>query len=332
MKIVLHIGIHKTGTSSIQNFCARNTQFLREYDVHYGLRKYLSARNVNFLGAWLAQERYMEVKEFVEDVCEKAKHSDMNCLLLSGESFFAMNTFFPRLGAVSGEEYWSKEKSRVVALASMLASHEVEVVCYVRRQDLFVESLYNQMVKQPGGLACTIDQFLEYTHYTLDFYRHLEVWAQNFGESALKVRVFDPKTDIVADFLDLALGISEIPEGATTGVHVNERLSSEVLEFKRDLNGKSMSSVRQLLSYRALVEVSDEMGENRGGCLTNEQQRALSDRYKSGNQALAKRWLGSGESCFSDIPLEELALSTPLTLTPARREEIARSYATPWHG
>lgn len=39
MKIILHIGTHKTGTTSIQAFCVCNATFLSEYGVHYGLQK-----------------------------------------------------------------------------------------------------------------------------------------------------------------------------------------------------------------------------------------------------------------------------------------------------
>ena len=36
MKIILHIGNYKTGTSALQNFLYKNRQKLMEYGIYYG--------------------------------------------------------------------------------------------------------------------------------------------------------------------------------------------------------------------------------------------------------------------------------------------------------
>ena len=327
MKIILHIGIHKTGTTSIQYFCTRNARFLQEFGVHYGLRKNLF-HNVNFIGIWLAQERHEEVKAYFEGVLHEAARSRMNSLLLSGESLFAINRRSPGVDAISGKAYWLREEKSVNALASMLSGHEVEVICYVRRQDVWVESFYNQMIKSRNDIMCSIEEFLQYKYvnYMLDFYRHLEIWAHSFGDSALKLGVFDPKKDVVADFLGLALGISEVPENISSRVHVNERLSSELLEFKRDLNRQQMSRPRRFLSDRAILELSAEFAGNEGPLLTYEQRKRITECYRSGNKALAERWLSEMEYPFEDFPEDGSGSSGSVRLTPTRRKEIESKY------
>lgn len=257
---------------------------------------------------------------------DEAASKGLKTLLLSGEEFYATNTFLPKLGAISGEVYWLQEEKSVNALASILATHTVEVVCYLRRQDLFAESLYNQMVKQPGTiLTCPFEEFLQYVNCALDYYRHLEIWARSFGDAALKVGVFDPKKDMVADFLGLALGISEVSENIVTRIHVNERLAPELLEFKRALNGQQMSPVRRFLSHRAIAELSAEFDESGSSWLTYEQRKRITERYRSGNKVLAERWLRL-ECPFKDISKDDSSSPCSVSLTPARRKEIERKY------
>ena len=182
LELILHIGTHKTATSSIQNFCSRHSALLQECGISYAFDENLSARNSNFLGASLAQGRHAEIAEFIARVCERAACSGLDRVLLSGEALYAMTTFFPQFGATQGDVYWSRESRGVEALASILSNHKVSIVCYLRRQDRFIESLYNQMVKQPKGFSGSVDEFLGLSECMLDYYRHLEVWADRFGD------------------------------------------------------------------------------------------------------------------------------------------------------
>lgn len=326
LEVILHIGTHKTATSSIQNFCSRHSALLQEFGISYAFDENLSARNSNFLGAYLAQGRHAEIAEFIARVCERAACSALDRVLLSGEALYAMTTFFPQFGARQGDDYWSRESRGVEALASILSNHKVSIACYLRRQDRFIESLYNQMVKQPKGFSGSVDEFLGLSECMLDYYRHLEVWADCFGDSALKVHSFERTSNIVSHFLEFPLGITNFPAKIQTGVYTNDGLSRDVLEFKRELNKREMDPVKQLFAYRAVLEVSATIGEGGGDLLTAIQRKKLVEGYSKGNTALANRWMDKGEKLFPNVIEDTPEVPAYSGLTDGRRNEIQEMY------
>ena len=71
--------------------------------------------------------------------------------------------------------------------------------------------------------------------------RAYAAWSDVFGESNCIVRLYEPvKADIVSDFVENVLGIGDIAQFASMNRRANERVSRDVLEFKRQKwNGKA---------------------------------------------------------------------------------------------
>ena len=84
MEIIVHIGTHKTGTSSLQNFFAGNIPALLKHGVHYPLGSY-SGRNVNFLASRLVSGRDREVYSFIEKAKKRAGRKGAEKILISAE-------------------------------------------------------------------------------------------------------------------------------------------------------------------------------------------------------------------------------------------------------
>ena len=326
MKILLHIGTHKTGTSSIQNFCARNQIFLAEHGFYYGLRGDLSARNVNFLGAWLANEKHNLVQGFLDNVIRKAEQANLSQVLLSGESFFAMTTHFSKSETISESEYWILEQKRIESLAKMLNTHETEIVCYLRRQDQFAESLYNQMVKQASGFQGDFEMFLRRISFSLDYFRHIDVWSNCFKNSLIQIRSFHQSPDVVTDFVNHALRIDILPSGYSASSRVNINLSQDLLEFKRELNTKKMSPAEELMAYRAVLVIAKVMGGGNSRLLTHSRRKELLKHHAPGNESLIKLW-HAGKSIFPEISAQDSDERPYAGLMPAKRNEIGEMYA-----
>lgn len=225
MKVFLHIGTPKTGTSSIQQTCARHRDALLAENVMYpnvGNMNRHSILSVPFLDQGVPREFWSkfgrdkaEVDALVhtmwEDLFSAVAISRPDVLVLSGE----------RLINISDFDGIQKKISNLQGITS------VEVLCYLRHP-------YDHYLS-------AAQQVLKASFRTKDFATHrwdeaLNSWAK-IGNLTLKEfnRSLFRKSDIVVDFLDTVAG-KPLPE--VKPVHVNESMSAEAMvivqRFRRD--------------------------------------------------------------------------------------------------
>lgn len=326
MEVILHIGTHKTGSSSVQFFCARNRDRLREHRIYYAINENKSGKNANFVGGNIFKGKHEAVREFIETAVDEATRSGLDRILISGETIYAMNTFYPAFGSGAGGKYWELEANCVGKLAELLHPHDVKIVCYLRRQDLFAESMYSEMLRSANGYAGSVDDFLGETACLFDYYRHLDIWARFFGDAAIRVRAFDPKANIISDFVSFALGIEDVSDWSIFDAKVGVRASYDVLAFKRDLNKQDMSPVRRTFVHRALEKFSVDFPNPRYTWLPRERREALLDGHREGNAMIVNRWLSGCGPLFGPMGSEGEDLLLYPGLSEDRRKEIAKAF------
>lgn len=130
MKIYLHIGTHKTGTTSIQNFASKNTAFLAKYNVVWPTSKLDSYPSQHSYIKNLIKSKQIDVvKDFVAATMKEADSINATAILLSGES----------LGEMNSED--------IELFLSLLKPHEVEVLVNYRNIYDYAISLYSQLLK-----------------------------------------------------------------------------------------------------------------------------------------------------------------------------------------
>jgi hypothetical protein len=316
-RAILHIGTEKTGTTSIQKFLYENriklgangmlfpasAGFISNQNlVVYGKQSpepdlappSLDVNDAEELAAWketFAQEHCSEVLAF------QARHQD-STLIYSAEHLQS------RLTSVA-------EIKRVARLLRPLFD-EVEVVVYLRRQDLYALSAHSTSVrggKREGFSFETINAQGPYYNYRL----LLENWSEVFGEEAIQVRLFEKSRlvghDVVSDFQSVT-SINDLGLDLVSPDSVNEALSFTALCVLREFNkldesdsrllGYSKSDVRSYL-LDAVQGIQDSWGR-----LLPAKSSALAfyDRFKADNQWVADRWLnGAGfDENFKSYP------------------------------
>ena len=263
MRFIIHIGTHKTATSSIQAFCEKNRKLLLDKGICYPVNK-SGSRNHNFLACDIAFGRYAAADSHLKDMVNQARKSNAKTVLISGESFYAMNSFFFKLYQRPCENYWLNERLAVSRLKEFLGEHDVKIVCYLRRQDFFLESIYNQCIKHTPGYSGLIREFKVLMYESLSYYRILSIWAECFGQKNMVVRNYEQavKSSPIIDFVNSALSIESLEEFELNDSHVNERLNRDVLEYKRILNRITLPVYDQIMLMKACQIISQEMGEN----------------------------------------------------------------------
>ena len=208
--LYLHIGTPKTATSSIQKFLAQNREVLESkgYVFPKSQHRYLnvnSRRNGHFLvqkvekreggrDHELEKQYLQEGYDLIVDEFQTYDH-----VILSDESIWYASSY-------SRKDLFADLKKQADA-----NGYRVKIVVYLRRQDTFFLSRWNQGVKQNIGagsvLSCDeyISKTLKKDGKILNYAQKLDQIADIFGMENMVVRRFEPSSwidgSIIHDFM-----------------------------------------------------------------------------------------------------------------------------------
>jgi hypothetical protein len=279
MRVVIHAGIHRTGTTSLQRCLAQN-------------REALVARGFCYPGtevhhqslAWAlkrGQAGAADVEALLGEVPEGAT------AILSGEDF-----------SIHEDLGW---------LAPVAVRHEVRAVLYLRRQDHWLNSWYNQHVKwpfsavksrmDPAAFLATIEDF-----HWLDFERLTGRWRAALGAGRVAAGVVEKGQveDVTADFLD-RLGIAR--DGlAFERSRANDSLPAPMLEIARHLDIYELKHGQRAKLLKALrTGLAERAAGAAPTVFTPEERAGVLARFAASNRAVAREFFGR-EALFLEPP------------------------------
>lgn len=114
---------------------------------------------------------------FFKRLYERARTmSSVDTVLISAEPFY-------RGRMPGGSPYWKRRRDYVSSLKELVCFDDVEVVLVLRRQDEYLESLYNEHVKTTR-YSKDIWSFLSDYKSRFEYGRQIKLWSEYF--SALK--------------------------------------------------------------------------------------------------------------------------------------------------
>jgi hypothetical protein len=263
MKLILHIGTQKTGTTALQQFLYANREPLAACGFHYATPPH-GLREANFVGNALNVGKCRVVNAFLTRHMELALRRGADTILVSAENFYAMSV----LDAMQRREVCANAVERDRALIETLQSlmpegiATTQIVCYFRRPDRYAESLYSQHVKRGIIFAGTFDEFLPIVKPALFYNKYMRAWSDVFGRKNCIVRLYEPvRADIVSDFVRNVVCIENIEQLADSQNRGNERVGRDLLEFKRLKNRTARANERDI--ERTILRLVDEKMELR---------------------------------------------------------------------
>lgn len=242
-KLILHIGAHKTATTTIQRVLAKNRTSLAKYGVWYpAYSELFPSMSDHYAHLDVAKGLMGDSKRFTLEKVEKFfaklragadEMAGIEAVLISAEPFYR--------GKIAGSgNYWDQRQRYIERLERIVPFDDVEVVLVVRRQDNYLESLYNEHVKVTRYSKDIWTFFQDYKS-RFEYKKQIEAWTRYFP--AFDVLTFE---DLVAsgnvthEFLAAATGRRDIVfDGAVTERNVS--LPFDLTEFKRLLNSTPLS-------------------------------------------------------------------------------------------
>ncbi|MAT93918.1 MAG: hypothetical protein CME59_15100 [Halioglobus sp.] len=306
--LILHMGRHKTGTSTLQRYLLQQRAHLRDHGVEasaVGAKKDGRANNLlaracnDEMAAGHAQRR----EEYRADLAaEFAALAPGQRLLVTSEGFQNANP----------------------AHVARLFPRPLQLVVYLREQFSYLLSSYCQIVHNQAVSLDVADYAAR--HFDADYTAFLDAWAAALPDASWTVRVYDRERllggDICRDFMH-AIGLP-FAAADTTGrdADQNPSIGGAILEFKRRLNSTPFGDIiAPKVLYLLLQEVARAHPElNRGVHFPAELAQQLRARYRASNAALARRWFAPGQALFE---YREVAPVDPQMLTAPALQQVA---------
>jgi hypothetical protein len=263
MKLILHIGTPKTGTTALQQFLYANRESLAAYGFHYATAPH-GLPGGNHVANALNLDQNPAVYAFFTKHMDLARRRGAHTILLSGENLSVMSVVhaMPRREVCANAV--ERDHGLIETLKALIPDgiDTSRVVCYFRRPDRYAESLYSQHVKRGIIFDGTFEEFLPIIRPALLYDQHMRSWSDAFGRENCIVRLYEAtRADIVTDFMANVVGVNDISQFTHLENAGNERLSRDVLEFKRLRNRSASFKERDM--ERTILRLVDEQMELR---------------------------------------------------------------------
>ena len=301
-KVILHIGMNKTGSSAIQTYLHSNRARLRDYGLlwpktglgtkgqgegyHYGLSTALG---------------------FTASRDSAAKAADPGDLRASLDAEIAACN--PKTVVISSEFFVLRRPT--ASLASFFNGLDTRVVVYLRRHDSWWPSLYAQAIKTANQPPWDRD-FVSYRDHVLKLQQQhfrfgdlLEAMADVFGQDRLLVCPYEKqqlKPDLVTSFLHRidASHISDLVP-PDTRQRVNPSLSLHSLSLIDWVQRKAIPPRNKGRIIRAIMaEDTDESGP---ALVPDSLRRQLAEEHLADYQQIAETYLNREDGILFRDPL-----------------------------
>ena len=301
----LHIGFHKTGTTFLQNYLREQAGWLISQGCLYpeaGERPPRfpthdkATRGHGALATALRQPDGPHARKLLKALNEEIDHSKATNVLLSSELFSA-----PKFqDAIEG------------AIRALGNERDTKVIVYLRRQDLWIESLYKEIlgwsaIRETRDIVTFIR---EEGAAWMDYERRLEPWIACLGHENVVVRSYDDLSaspGIVSDFLT-QIGISaQQPKASAEMKGTNPSIDASLVDFLRAVNtleGLDRSAKSRIT--RILMDPGNFPSPTRASLLDDDKWRSIRESYADMNRRLADGLMTgpSANFLFPDDPPE----------------------------
>lgn len=309
MKALIHIGMPKTGSSSIQEFLGLNAAALAERGIRYqrfndwlGSQFELAATGV-VNGGWAIRDEPSRQVLRLRTTEDEARYVADYAAFLDAR----LATWTEPLFVASSEHIqpWLHRRETIQALDSFLCARfdAVRYVIYLRAQDDLLISSYSERIKR--GETLTLEEHLAQRIRRLDFNRTVGLWERVLGKERLDVRLMAPGAlvdgNLISDFCDV-MGTPRA--GLEEPGRINTSLSRDETKLRRQLN--RWIAVRRRRDGRSnpLYFATLEGLKRLKGCsdapltLTQEQRSHIRAYHAESNERLRKRRFPERETLF----------------------------------
>lgn len=308
MDLVLHIGLEKTATTSIQ----QAIRALADNYDHIGAPKSPVAYEQNMAGLVLLcrdtsvrddLNRYVRANSDAELL---AFQEDLKIKL--GDEIDTMEDNGVETVIISSEHFHSRlvELESIENLEKLLKAYfdKISVHVYLRRQDKLVQSLYTTSLLNGHAMHWEAFSSANFGYY-LDYLKICEQWSQVFGTENFNVHVFERALQhpggVVQHFID-AVGltgcVAEL-EDDSLNVSLSSDAQKLLVAYNKFLAENGLNTPPQDKRVRLASETLHQMlswvSSGKGEAFDGEKSAEFMSRFELDNKRLAQKFLDREE-------------------------------------
>jgi 2-polyprenyl-3-methyl-5-hydroxy-6-metoxy-1,4-benzoquinol methylase len=277
VRVYLHIGLPKTGSTALQWTFDVNRELLKQNGIFYPNASPPPHEGIAHQGLVRGLDEPDAGAREWEPTLWELDHADQDVAVISSEQFSVLRD------------------DQIAVVRSYLADHDVTVVVYLRRQDEFLHGLYCTPVLFYGETR-EFEQWRRESDVDtlLDYFALLARWERVFGREAMMVRPYERSQltggGIVSDFATCT-GIN-LPSNLRqlTRLTTNRSYPRSAINLIRSLQ-QEQELVRCVPEARQLMEIiyQDQPGE--ADVLSPEDRQSILSEYVESNREVARRYL-----------------------------------------
>jgi len=338
MKITLHIGQSKTGTSAIQSFLTLNRDALVQQGILYPAVKVwgmpVEAGSHNAVADAIAGKTsypFVTAQKYHEAFFGEAARLDVSHMILSAEHFIGGE---PRIWDVTDhEDHYKAYRTKILRTAEWLEGHDVDLIVYLRPHASWLASSIAQNIRTTG-LVAKIDASMtdmQFFHMFLPLLRYeklLSAWREILCPRKITIVPYRRDTLIngnsVDDFIaQVGIDGSTLPYAQKR--EVNSSLTREYLEVQRELNKTPRPKSEIRTSIKCLEALSRSSSEPTSYTLSPDAKAAVEQIAIEDNAALTREFGITVEpEPARDYPA--LQINTVAAATARFRQEMSLPY------
>lgn len=286
--LYLHIGAHRTATTSIQRFMHHNRDPLiaRGYLYPFGV-----ARHFDIANRVLSHD--LPAPDLASDLHERMLKNGTNRVVLSDEDICM--------------------RPDISAFAGLAEVFDVRIVFTLRRQDLWLESWWSQNIKGQWNPDLAHKDFASFIRDRAQFHwiaydNYITRLEKTFGRENIILNVFERSEmpDGPAAAFCKAIGITDLT-GFEAVQDVNNSLTPLVTEIMRHLPLDQALPAHRGELVRACGAADRAVRPTKPAklLLPHDQRLAIMAEYEPGNAAIAERYFGRKNLFRDPLPKPE---------------------------
>lgn len=279
-KLYLHVGPHKTGTSSIQEWLATNRSVLRLLNYEY---PGVSLNHNRVANAQRLGGRELDKFSLAKTIDELSNLPESTSVILSAEAF---------------DRYNKLNASRLIA---SLEQFDVIVIYYIRKTWDRAASSVTQKVKtlrRFGSIRQTVER-----RVAIGELGNIYKWAKS-GCAEFKLRVYDHEQFVNGDLIDDFLDAVGLPSKAKEPRYLPSRSTNEMpglntlrvlYGLKRRVNGLDVDQRREIRNFVTNFSVSRGWNEQRATLISSEDVARYRKKLENSYSTIARRYLNRSD-------------------------------------
>ena len=267
MKLILHIGQSKTGTTALQSFLFSNKAQLLEKNILYPDYRIsnmaLNTPEHNSFAEQLygmSRHPHLALEEYFEQFRQEMQDTACDTMILSAESFFGAPQIW-RLKET--QDFWSAHEEKLNALKQFTGDFETEIIGYFNPPEAWFETSASHAIRYAGLFGKNVyendEQFFDLLKPHMDYPKLLDLWNDIIQPQKMTIRPYEREKlvqrDIIQDFCAYASIDTHSFNFKTKKHQKHSSLDRRYLEVKKQLNKNKRTKAQE----RIIIECLDRL-------------------------------------------------------------------------